>query len=228
MCDCDFSEHTRTLSISPNKFLSTISQFSIHCPSVFTIFICSSFFYYAHLLAAENERFYAVHVPVWIYCTYNAKVNDEINMYLHNNNFLFFFSVWLKFDSRVKELDSDLYFVLFSICFFLIFMFKKNPSHWRIQLHRPNKKQTKRKTCDVMLLRSDRKLDCFTVSLRSGEGVSVFLRDSVLRRIRYYVPRTPQCFSSSVSLTLGAPIQSCCCCCYDCCVKLTTPFAVRP
>lgn len=89
------SANTRTLSISPNKFLSTISQFSIHCPSVFTLFIFSSFFYYAHLLAAVNERFYAVHVHVWIYCTYNAKVNDKINMYLHNSNY--FGSVKIRF-----------------------------------------------------------------------------------------------------------------------------------
>lgn len=112
-----------------------------------------------------------------MYVKQRLTINNTVDIYITT---VFFFSVKIWF--ACEEIDSLIlffrlpsyrtnfvfcvFFFLFSLLKFLFlkFFFVFFSSHCRIytiQLHRANKKkQTKRKTCDVMLLRPDRKLDC--------------------------------------------------------------------
>lgn len=117
--------------------------------------------------------------------------------------------------TTIYRIECDLLameLIRFGFWLILISIKTNFPSHCRIytQLHRANKKQRKRKTRDVMLLRPDRKLDCSQFRVRSGEGVSVFLRDYIQcwRRIRY-VPYTQhtECFVGCVTHASTEPVM---------------------
>lgn len=166
----------------------------------------------------------------WLVIRYvrKAKVNDN-HMYLHNNTFFIlfflFFSVKIRF--ACEGIDSINY-VVFSSSFYLYL--KNFPSHCRIQLHRANnKKQTKRKTRDVMLLRPDRKLDCSQFLFDPEREFRFFcaILFSVEAHTAYYtyLVHSTVWSLSAVSLSLASN-QSCSCSCCDCCAKLTTALAI--